>query len=373
MGDAPAKGAGVRPLSSAAVVAAAVALRLGAARRPSIVERIYSRGLHPRIAAGLGGIARLVPFTIAEPLALLAAVAVLVLLARAAVSVRRGPPLPAVVEAGATALGLAGLVYLVFLLAWGLNYQRRPFAALAGLDPRPPSSEELADLGAALVDEANRLRAPLPEDARGVMQLPAGTRDVFDRTRSGFDEAARRLPFLGATTCPPKGAVLSSLLSALGISGIYSPFTGEPLVNRDLPDPDLPFSASHEVAHSLGFAREDEANYLGSLACRLHPDGDFRYSGTLAASAYVLGALASADEAKTRELQDRRTAGVRRDLAALEEWSVRHEGRLSRASRRVNDAYLRSQGEREGLRSYGRFVDLLVAERRASGGPRSLP
>jgi hypothetical protein len=373
MGDAPGKGADVRPLSCAVLVAAAAALRLGAARRPSIVERLYSRGLHPRIAAGLGAVARLVPFAIAEPLALLAAIVLLALLARAVLSVRRGPPVPALIEAGVTALGLAGIVYLVFLLAWGLNYQRRPLATLAGLDPRPASSEELADLGAALVDEANRLRSPLSEDASGVMRLPAGTRGVLDRTRSGFDEAARRHPFLGRATCPPKAAVLSPLLSALGISGIYSPFTAEPLVNRELPDPDLPFSAAHEVAHSLGFAREDEANYLGSLACRLHRDGDFRYSGTLAATAYVLGALASVDETKARELQDRRTAGVRRDVAALDEWSVRHEGRLSRASRRVNDAYLRSQGEREGLRSYGRFVDLLVAERRAGAGPRRTP
>ena len=31
----------------------------------------------------------------------------------------------------------------------------------------------------------------------------------------------------------------------------------------------------------------------------------------------------------------------------------------------MNDAYLKSQGQKEGVRSYGRMVDLLLAERRA--------
>ena len=38
----------------------------------------------------------------------------------------------------------------------------------------------------------------------------------------------------------------------------------------------------------------------------------------------------------------------------------------------MNDAYLRSQGQKDGVRSYGRMVDLLLAERRAArpgGGP----
>ena len=351
----------------------ALALHVAALRRPQLVERLYSRGLFPRLAGLLGRAAGALPFALAEPLAILAALSLLVLLARLGLSLRRGPFWPALLEATLTLAFLAGGVYLVFLLVWGFNYHRLPFAALAGLDARPPSPAELSEVAEELVEEANRLRVPLPEDAGGVMRLPGGAREAFTRAPRGFDTAARLHPLLGSPACPPKAAILSPLLSALGISGIYSPFTAEPLVNRELPDPDLPFNAAHELAHALGFAREDEANYLGSLTCRMHPDGDFRYSGALAASAYVLAALAWSDETAAHELHERRTASVRRDLAALEAWSSRHEGWLSRASRRVNDTYLRSQGQEDGLRSYGRFVDLLVAEKRARGrvpGPR---
>src|SRR5207249_4127597 len=78
----------------------------------------------------------------------------------------------------------------------------------------------------------------------------------------------------------------------LGISGIFCPFTGEPNVNTTLPEPDVPFAACHELAHAHGFAREDEANYVGYVACIRHPDPDFRYSGLLAASLYAMNALA---------------------------------------------------------------------------------
>jgi hypothetical protein len=44
--------------------------------------------------------------------------------------------------------------------------------------------------------------------------------------------------------------------------------------------------------------------------------------------------------------------------------------RLGEVQDRVNDAYLKSQGQREGVRSYGRMVDLLVGERRMSSAAR---
>ena len=132
-----------------------------------------------------------------------------------------------------------------------------------------------------------------------------------------------------------------------------------------MPDPELPFAASHEIAHERGFAREDEANYLGYLACRLHPHPDFRYSGLLAASVYAQNALYRADRPAWDRIEKMRSAGVRRDLDALRAWSERHRGRASRAAERVNDAYLKSQGQAGGVQSYGRVVDLLLAERRA--------
>jgi hypothetical protein len=168
--------------------------------------------------------------------------------------------------------------------------------------------------------------------------------------------------------------LLSTPLSYLGISGIYLPFTAEANVNDILPDSQLPFTAAHELAHQGGVAPEDEANFLAYVACTLHPDADFRYSGALNAALYALGALSQGDAERARR-QWKWSPAVRRDLAALTAWNERYRGPAETAARAVNDAYLKTQGVAEGVRSYGRMVDLLVLERRARrpSGPAGPP
>jgi len=324
--------------------------------------------LYPRIAAGAARLTGRLPFSLAEfvvAAVLLAALGALVRFGLRAVR-ERGYLRKAWLSALVNVLGSAGALYLAFLLVWGLNYAREPFAVVAGLDASPPRIAELRAVCGQLVERANALRAGLPEDDQGVMRLQGGLPGALARAERGYREAAAVYGVLGGGRLGrPKPLLSSPLVSYLGITGIYFPFTAEANVNAGVPEPDLPFAISHEMAHQRGFAREDEAGYVGYLACQFHPDGDFRYSGALAASVYALNALARVDPPAHRELVRRRAPAVERDLRALEEWSARHRGRVARASRSVNDAYLRSQGQPEGVRSYGRMVDLLIAERRA--------
>jgi hypothetical protein len=324
-------------------------------------------GLYPAIAGAGARFTGRLPFSLAEwlvaALALLVSWRAVLFVARAAR--RRGYLRQAWLPAAANVAAAAGILYLTFLLAWGLNYARQPFAVAAGLDASPPSVAELRAACADLVQRADALREGLPEDPRGVMRLEGGLAGALRRAEAGYREAAAVHGVLAGRSSPAKPIAASRAFSYLGITGIFFPWTGEPNVNADVPDPDLPFAIAHEMAHARGYAREDEAGYVGYLACRLHPDADFRYSGVLAASVYVLNALWGVDRPAHRDLAGRRSAAVLRDLRALQEWSDRYSGRVSRASRSINNAYLRSQGQAEGVRSYGRMVDLLVAERRA--------
>jgi hypothetical protein len=275
-------------------------------------------------------------------------------------------------------VGLAGLVHLWFLLAWGLNHQRPPAAELFGLDARPARPSELAALCAELVESANALRVGRLEDAEGVMRLAAGRAASLARVGEGFGRAARStgMPLAGGPGIAVKRPLVSPLLWRLGLTGVYVPFTAEAHVNDTVPDPELPFVAAHELAHLSGFAREDEASWVGQRACALHPDADHRYSGALAMSLHALAALARADRGAYSELAARRSAAVARDVAALAAWNDRYRGAARRIARRVNDGYLKSQGDADGVRSYGRVVDLLLAERRArlaAAGPGSDP
>jgi hypothetical protein len=345
---------------------AALVLRAVAALDAGRVESLYARGLYPRIAWALARLPRAVPFSLAEVLVVAASLLAFVLFVGFLGRLRHGPRRGATLLSGLGAIvAVLGPAYVAFLLSWGLNYQRRAFAESAGLDARPASAEELEALCRRLLAEADERRATLAEDASGVMRLRGGIASALARAGPGFEAAARRHAFLDGSWVPAKPVWLSVSLSYLGISGVFFPFTGEPNVNVTLPDPELPFVIAHETAHQRGIAREDEANYVAALACRLHSDADFRYSGSLVASAHALAALRVAAPALARDLARMRSEPVRRDLLAVQAWADRYRTPLRGVSEAVNDTYLKSQGQREGVRSYGRMVDLLIAEERA--------
>jgi hypothetical protein len=335
-------------------------------RDPALIESLYSRGLYPQLSGLLACLVAWVPFSVAEA-------SLLVLAAYAAYRLvdalrRRGQRLRALGTLALDAAAAGSAAYFAFVVLWGLNYGRVSFADNAGLDVSPAAVAELEAVSAALVDEANLLREGLPEDYRGRLALPDGRHGALSRVAAGYAALSEDLPFTAVGCVRARPALLSELLSHLGIAGIFVPLTAEPHVNTTVPPGHLPFFAAHEVAHLAGFAREDEANYLGYLACRRHPDRDYRYSGTLGASIYALGALSRVAPEAARRLAAARSPGVQRDVEAIREWWQRYEGRMSRTSRRVNDAYLKSQGQREGVASYGRMVDLLIAERRDTSG-----
>ena len=344
----------------------AAALQLAGALLPSVVERVYSQRIYRGVAAVFAFTTGLLPFSVGE-IAFVAFVIGVLAWAAVVVSVlarARGRRRAVVGLALAQAWVAAGALYLAFVVLWGLNYRRQPYAVLAGLDTRPSTVEELASVCARLVDESNRAREGLSEDAAGVVRLEEGRNGAMRRAPEGYREAGRAQPALAGPSARAKPVRISTLLSYLGITGIFCPFTGEANVNTTLPEPDVPFASCHELAHAQGFAREDEANYIGYVACTRHPDADFRYSGLLGASVYAMNALYRADRPAHSRLEARRAAGVRRDLQALVAWSERYRGPAERASRAVNNAYLQMQGQRDGVRSYGRMGDLLIAEER---------
>jgi hypothetical protein len=332
----------------------ALALRAWAGGHAPAVERVYSARIYPAVASVLGRLAGLVPFSLAELL-----LAALLIAAggwgvrRAVESVRRRRfPWRGLLRVAGMAGGGLGVAYAVFLVLWGLNYQREPAATRLALPVAPAAAAELAALAEALVLEANRLREGLPEDGSGALRLPAGLPAAIRAVRPDGP--------------PPKAALSSVVLSYMGIAGIFVPFTGEPHVNATLPHCQVPFSTAHELAHRAGVAREDEANFEAWRMCRDHADPSVRYSGTFVASLYALGALRGVDPASDARLRGQRSAAVARDVRAIVAWRDRYESRLGDVQEKVNDAYLRAQGQAEGVRSYGRMVDLMLAERRVS-------
>jgi len=345
-----------------------LALRF-AAPRVAVVRDAYAGTLYPLLSRGLGVLTGWVPFSLAE-------VVVLAFVLGLAISAYRGLRRVGLGQrrlrnvaacAAVNALALAGLGYGGAMVLWGVNYHRTPLADELGYDVAPAAADELRALVAELVEATNATRGEVLEDG-GVMRLPDTPTHALARAPRGFERAAQTYePLTRGYAGPAKRSFLfSTALSYLGLSGIFVPYTAEPTVNGLLPDSALPFTACHEIAHQMGYAREDEASFVGFLACTRHPDPDYRYSGYLSATRYALGALRQADPQEQRNLLARLRPEVQRDLALLQAFWARYESRASAAGARVNDLYLKAQGQTTGTASYDAVVDLLAAHRRAT-------
>lgn len=132
---------------------------------------------------------------------------------------------------------------------------------------------------------------------------------------------------------------------------------------------ELPFTMCHEAAHRLGIASEQEANFSAFLACSTSDDVRFSYSGYYSAFNYCVNALLAQDPERAQQLVSDALAGangagvalVLQDRTATQAHYRAFEGPFEDVGTTVNDTYLKSFGEKDGVRSYGLVVDYLLA------------
>ena len=264
-------------------------------------------------------------------------------------------------------LNVASVLFLMFVLSAGINYNRESFAYHVGITVEASSADELVQLYMILVERAHELAPQIKTDADGHFMLRR--ENMYDYARRSMMELNELHGGLVSYFPPAKGLFLSrELLSNLNIAGFFSPWTIEANYNADMPGQSIPFVVNHELAHVSGHMREDEANFIAYLAGRNSDNIDFRYSAVYTSIGYVLNALRTAvSTERYQELFSLLPEQMRRDFANARAYWQAFQGPAADLSVRVNDAYLRANRQDDGVRSYGRMVDLLLAYYRELG------
>ncbi len=329
-----------------------------------IIETVYSRGIYPVLSQIINFVFKWIPMSMAE-LILYSGVAgivvyVLVQLWRIAVKKER------LLRAFRLAVNLslvACVGYFLFIALWGLNYYRQPLAQTLDYPVTPRSLIELKALCTSLADDANRLRELVPESDQGHLSLTGGKAATLKKVPDAYHALSRTYPLFSARYGSPKPVLLSYLMSFTETQGIFIPFTMEPNVNIDMPDVFFASTACHEEAHLYGFAREDEANFISYLACMASDDPELQYSGTLLALVTSMNALCGHSSEAYWQISDTYSDGVKRDLWNHDAYWDQFKGPVAEASTSMNNTYLKSNKQADGVKSYGRMVDLLLAMR----------
>lgn len=319
----------------------------------------YSQNIYPVLVSAIGRLTGLLPFSLAEIcLYLLLAALILSLICLCIGIARKGEAGRRLFARFSCAVLAVSILAFLYTAGCGVNYHRKTFSSEEGIIASDYTAEELLEICIRLTEEVNSRAGKVSRDSDGVMILtaPEGERAV-----EAMEKLAEAFPSLKGYYPMPKKVAVSEILSYQGLTGVYSPFTIEANYNGDMTPYNIPFTACHELSHLRGFMEEKEANFIAFLACIGSERTDFQYSGYLSGWTYCMNALYRADpEAwqETRSLLDKKAEA---DVWANSQFWNSYEGVISETADRINDTYLRANGQADGVRSYDRMVDLIMA------------
>lgn len=248
-----------------------------------------------------------------------------------------------------TILALSAIAF-IYTINCGINYYGTPFSYQAGFQISGASEDELLKLCRFLTAKVN-------ESANDLNYEPQWNNEGM----KAMQKLGEQYPVLGGFYPRPKGLLVSPILSVQHLSGIYSPFTIEANYNSEMTDYNIPLTICHELSHLKGFMREDEANFIGYLACIGSDHQAFQYSGYLIGWIYATNQLSRSNYNEYYRLYEQLDQAVKDDLMENSLFWERYEGAVSETATRVNDTYLKLNQQSDGVRSYGRFVDLMLA------------
>ena len=300
------------------------------------------------------------PFSMAEVCWTAAILALILFLGRSVWLIARREGKLARLGRRCVALASAGLtLYSCYTLMWGINYYGDSFSARSGLAARGATPQELYSLTLAFVHAANKYSGQVLRDEDGLFAEEQD--DLFTRSQGIYDGIVEEFPFLDAPERTPKSMVYARLMSWMGFTGFFFPFTGEANLNTDPPDCLLPATILHEMAHQRNIAAEQECNFIAILGGLRSDDPAYRYSSALMGYIHLSNALYLADYDLWYQAAVTLNEAVRADIDSNNEYWRQFDSPAEDAAKAVYDGFLQSHDQELGMKSYGACVDLLVA------------
>lgn len=346
------------------------------------VSELYTDGIFYYISWPVKKAISYFPFSFAEialyvcvisvPVALISAVVRTVKRTREHIFFKRiGSPLPLFrvfrpgVKFFLNTLTIILIICSAFILFGGINYTGLTFAEKAGYTSEEYSVSQLRKLCSYLASEVSYARQNVVTTTGGMIDDEYAGYNLYkltDDAVSAYGNLPDEFDYLKRDYPRAKPAIGSVIMSNIHITGIYPYIVPEAIVNAQTPIMSLPHTICHEMAHQRGFAREDEANYIAYIACVNSENELFVYSGYYTAFSYAMNQLYSYDKEAWEEIAAAVNRGIWLDMAAENEFWDQFRTIDNNFTSSVNDTYLNIMDIDDGVHSYGRMVDLLIAD-----------
>ncbi len=249
------------------------------------------------------------------------------------------------------------IIYISFNILWGLNYDRAGVAAQLNLSDGDYDTADVILLQEMLLKKVNESKEALIHHAN----IYPTKNDLFKRAEHAYDKASKIYPFIQYKSPSVKSSLYGSWGNYLGFTGYYNPFSGEAQVNTTVPKFLLPYISTHEMAHQLGYAKEDEANFVGYLAAANSGDTLFCYSTYLDVFVYANREVYYFDSVLAKTAMVKLDTAVKEDLIEWRKFNLAHTSFIEPVITWLYGNYLKANQQPKGMRSYNEVTRMLIA------------
>ncbi len=268
-------------------------------------------------------------------------------------------------------LWVFGIVCMIMTLNCFLLYHVSPmkerYDFLSEKEEREYGLAEIEILRNYIVEEANALAPVMKRDENGNLIYE---QDMKKEAKKQMQKLGDTFENLKGYYPNPKPLYTSDFFSQQYIMGYYFPFSLEANYNDRMCIINLPTTMCHELSHLKGFILEDEANFIGYLACMNSEDAFFRYSACLSVIYYLdndFFAAAGEDAAYylaqpviSEQVQSDKQFLTKEAWEEVEEGAVLDTDFVEAASDAFTETTLTLNGVEDGKISYSRVVELML-------------
>lgn len=265
---------------------------------------------------------------------------------------------------------VTGIVSLIMVLNCFMLYRVSPITEryhIGAGSKEEYGREEITALRNYVVEEANRLAPLMDRDEKGDLVY---TGDMVKEAKEQMQRLGDTFPNLQGYYPDPKPLWLSGFFSQQYIMGYYFPFSMEANYNTQMYVVNCPTTFCHELSHLKGFILEDEANFIGYLACVDSEDLFFKYSAYLSVIRYLdrdfYRAIGENPEIYlehpviSEQVAEDKIFLTEEAWEQVEENAVFSTELVEQASNTFTETTLTLNGVEDGKISYSRVVDLLL-------------
>ncbi|HEY8689332.1 MAG TPA: DUF3810 domain-containing protein [Chitinophagaceae bacterium] len=261
------------------------------------------------------------------------------------------------VNTGYRLLVIAMLVYIIFNIFWGINYNRKEISEQLNLKLDKRDTADLKIIEQLLLQKLNESKQALVNQHA----LYPSNKELFKRAVACYGQTEKLYPFLSYKPRSVKRSMFGLFGNYFGFTGYYNPFTGEAQVNTLVPKFMLPYTTCHEIAHQIGYAKEEEANFVGYLAATSSTDTLFHYSAYLDLFVYANRQLFFVDSVAAKDFAKQLIPEVKADIKEWREFLRRYKNPLEPVIRWAYGNYLRANQQPKGMTSYDEVIADLIA------------